>query len=84
MDGMTTRMNELAIQAAAFEEERPGDAVVAKLTAAVGTYQRTLPLLRLLTQPFLRDRHWLRIFSVLGVNEVMSVIYNANNHIWQI
>lgn len=70
MDDITTSMDELAVQAAAFEEDRPGDAVVEKLTAAVGAYQGALPLLRLLTQATLRDRHWLQIFSVLGIEQV--------------
>lgn len=70
VDATTDSMDELAAQVAACEEERPGHPVVGKLVATIAAYREALPLMKLLTGPALRDRHWLQIFAVLELSQV--------------
>lgn len=54
-------------QAEALAAQRPGDAVAGELLAALSEFAESLPLLRLLAAPQLRDRHWAAILATLGL-----------------
>lgn len=54
-------MAELQQQADALAAHRPEDPVAEELLAALSEFAESLPLLRLLAAPELRDRHWAAI-----------------------
>lgn len=53
-------------------EDRPPDEVVTQLENTINQFLDLRPLLRMLTKPALRERHWTRIFAVLGLEEVCT------------
>lgn len=69
MEGLAADMLDFQRQAEALAGQRPGDAVVGELQAALSEFDASLPLLRLLAAPALRDRHWATIFELLGLDQ---------------
>ena len=51
---------------------RPGDAVAARLRAAVEDFKALLPLIEALANPALRARHWRRALELLGAADELA------------
>jgi Dynein heavy chain, N-terminal region 2 len=64
-------MTTLQQRADALAAKQPADPVAGELLAALSDFDQSLPLLRLLAAPQLRDRHWAGILATLGL-EVYS------------
>lgn len=73
VETVAAEMADLQRQADALAAQRPGDAVAGELLAALSEFTASLPLLRLLAAPQLRDRHWATILTTLDL-EVGSII----------
>jgi hypothetical protein len=67
IEGVAAEMATLQQRAAALAGLRPGDAVAGELLGALSDFAQSLPLLRLLAAPELRDRHWAGILTTLGL-----------------
>jgi Dynein heavy chain, N-terminal region 2 len=67
IEAVAAEMATLQQRADALGGQRPEDAVVGELRAALADFGQSLPLLRLLAAPELRDRHWANILTTLGL-----------------
>lgn len=80
VEALAAEMTYFWRQAEAFEAQRPGDVVVSELRSALAEFDASLPLLRLLAAPDLRNRHWAAIFALLGVDEVRPRHWHLTLH----
>jgi hypothetical protein len=77
VEALAAEMAEFQQQADIFAEQRPSDTVVAELRTALSEFSSSLPLLRLLAAPALRDRHWTAVFALLRLDQASCVCFPA-------
>lgn len=65
-------MATLEQKAQTLAEDHASDAVVEKLHMTLARFSEVLPLLQLLTNPALRERHWHEVFSTLNLQKTIG------------